>query len=117
MARERERRAVRPQEAEGRVDGQERDVVGHPPARGAEQLLEDPRIIQQGGAGVEAEPVLFDPVRAAADQRVGLVERHLEAGAAQVNGRAEAAEPAADDEDAAGDHGRPVVGGRVHLAR
>lgn len=92
-----------------RVEGHERDVVGEPLAGQREELLEEVRGGEDGGAGVEAEAV-EDPLGGAAPELVPpLQHRDVVARAGEPDGRGEAAASAAHHDDTGGGHGREVV--------
>jgi len=84
-------------------------VVGEPLAGQREELLEEVRGGEDGGAGVEPEAV-EDPLGGAAPELVPpLQHRDVVARGGEPDGRGEAAESAAHHDDTGGGHGREVV--------
>src|SRR5262249_39125421 len=102
VARQRQSLAVGPLKAHRRVNREQPHVIAQPASRRLEEPLEDPRVVEQRGAGVETKAVALDQVGSATDTLVRLVDRHLITGQAQVNRGAQAAHAAADNDEGGG---------------
>ena len=82
--------------AQARVEGDEADIVLHPPAEQGEQLFEQELGGDDRRPGVEAETVLLEHLRAPAEHRRPVDQRHRIPLGAQAQRCRHAAEAAAD---------------------
>ena len=93
-----------------RIEPLELDVVLEPLAAGLEDVGEDLRIEEEGRADVEAEAAgRLDRLGAAADRRVLLQQRDVDAGPGEEQRGGEAAGTGTDDDDAASGQGPQAV--------